>query len=353
MSGRENYGNAMDDAVGHPSAGIRFRLYPEEILGILFFILLIVLSWKYGGAAGGSDVVLGTAIGAFLLTFMLAAISGIKGFTVLKVARNWIPIPILLMVYGNLGGMIHCINPNDADPALKRIDDIIFLGTNPTLWMEQWIRPWFSEIMHYCYPLYYPFLFVLPMMLYLSGEYRFFRNLLVSVMIGFYIGYIGYLLFPAIGPRYYMAPLFTVDVKGLTMLSERVYQTLSAVEPTRHGAFPSLHLAATAINTTYAWKYMRRLFWFLLPVNISILMAILYLRHHYMVDVIAGLVLAAFCVWVGPKVNAFWYAHVTGDHVSEDYPEKPDPVGWIKRLFRGNSGRRQEETERDVGREAG
>lgn len=302
--------------------GSRFsiRLYPEEILGIFFFSLLLVLSWHFGTAIKGPSVVVRSVMNAFLIIFGLVILSGRHDLSLLKVIRNWIPIVIVLMAYENLGNLVRFINPHDADPVLKRLDEYLFLGTNPTLWLEQWIRPWFSEVMHSCYTSYYPFLPIIGFVLYISRDFYRFRNVMISVTLGFYIGYIGYLLVPAVGPRYYMAPLFTVDIKGVTILSERLYDILVALESTRRDCFPSLHTAITVIVTTYAFMYRRWLFWFLLPVNIGIIMATMYLRYHYFVDLIAGFALAAFCVWAGPRINDFWYRHVTGDHVLDDYP---------------------------------
>ncbi len=310
-----------------------FRLYPEEILGMSFFFLLLFLSWKYGSSIKGPTVMVRAVMNAFFITLILAAISTRKGFAILKVIRNWIPVVIVLIAYENLGNLVRFINPHDADPLLKRLDEILFFGTNPNLWLEQWIRPWFSEVMHSCYTSYYPFLPIIGFVLYISREYYKFRNVMVSVILGFYIGYFGYLLVPAVGPRFYMADMFTIDIKGTTMLSERVNQMINMLESTRRDCFPSLHTAITVIVTAYAWKYKRWLFWGFLPVNIGIIMATVYLRYHYVVDVIAGLGLAAFCVWAGPHVNAFWYRHVTGDHVLDDYPRNLDIFSQLRAVI--------------------
>jgi hypothetical protein len=75
------------------------------------------------------------------------------------------------MAYENLGNLVRFINPHDADPVLKRIDEYLFFGVNPTLWLERWIRPWFSEIMHSCDTSYFPFLPIIGFVLYASRDY--------------------------------------------------------------------------------------------------------------------------------------------------------------------------------------
>ena len=123
-----------------------------------------------------------------------------------------------------------------------------------------------------------------------------------------------------------MADMFTVSVKGTTMLSEKVYDMLNALESTRRDCFPSLYTAISVIVTIYAYRYRRWLFWIMFPFCTGIVMATIYLRYHYVIDVIAGLMLAAFCVWLGPRVNSWWYSNITGDRVLSDYPDKLDVV---------------------------
>ena len=60
--------------------------------------------------------------------------------------------------------------------------------------------------------------------------------------------------------------------------------------------FPSMHTACTALMAWVAWRYARRLFFWILPVVISMPFACVYLRYHYVVDVLAGLVVASVAI---------------------------------------------------------
>lgn len=310
----------------------KFRLYPEEVLCFTYFVLLMLLSLKFGTGIKGPTVMVRAVINVFLVIVGLAFLSGIRSMAFFKIIRNWAPLVLFLMAYENLGDLVRFINPHDADPVLVKIDNFLFFGVNPTLWLEQWIRPWLSELMHMFYVNYYPFLPIIGFVLYLGRDYHRFRNVLMSVTLGFYLGYIGYLLVPTVGPRYFMADQFTTSIKGTTMLSDMVYQMLVSLESTRRDCFPSLHTAITVIVTVYAYKYRRWLFWLMLPFCTGIVSATIYLRYHYVIDVLAGLAHAAFCVWAGPHVNTLWYRYVTGDHVLEDYPQELAVVEKGKRM---------------------
>ena len=310
------------------------RFYPEEVLCVLFFGLLLVLTFTYGTHMRGPSVMVRAVINVVLIIAGVAVFSGRSGFGFLKVVRNWAPIVFFLFAYENLGDLVRFINPHDADPVLKRIDEMLFLGVNPTLWLEGHIHPVFSEIMHICYVNYYPFLPVIGLVLYLGGDYHRYRNAMTSVVLGFYLGYIGYMLVPTVGPRFYMADQFTVSVDGISAYSATMTDFMNRMESTRRDCFPSLHTAITVIVTTYAWKYRRWLFWLMLPFCLGIIMATMYLRYHYVIDVIAGLALAAFCVRAGPLLNDWWYRNITGDHVADDYPPRFPLIEKLIRLLR-------------------
>ena len=61
-----------------------------------------------------------------------------------------------------------------------------------------------------------------------------------------------------------------------------------AEEPT--GAFPSSHVGIILILAYLCYKEMPKLFWVTLPFAIAICFATVYLKAHYLIDVIAGII---------------------------------------------------------------
>jgi membrane-associated phospholipid phosphatase len=57
--------------------------------------------------------------------------------------------------------------------------------------------------------------------------------------------------------------------------------------------FPSLHTAASLILLWASWRHLPRFTRFLAPVVLSIPLACVYLRYHYVTDVLAGIALTA------------------------------------------------------------
>ena len=71
-------------------------------------------------------------------------------------------------------------------------------------------------------------------------------------------------------------------------------------------AFPSLHAAVSLLALFYAWRYVRFWFWVLLPFVLGLWVSTIYLRHHYVVDLFAGWLLAPVAAWVAPRLDGWW-----------------------------------------------
>ena len=73
-------------------------------------------------------------------------------------------------------------------------------------------------------------------------------------------------------------------------------------------AFPSLHAAVSLLTLTYAWRYLR---WYVLPLGIvvtGLITSTVYLRHHYVVDLLAGALLVPWVLFAAPRFERWWTA---------------------------------------------
>src|SRR5580698_663671 len=74
----------------------------------------------------------------------------------------------------------------------------------------------------------------------------------------------------------------------------------------RRDVFPSLHVAISFVVWLYAWRNSKTLFWLISPVIISLWVSTLYLRYHYLIDVVAGLILAPLSYLLGNWLFRRW-----------------------------------------------
>ena len=137
------------------------------------------------------------------------------------------PVLFVILIYESLGDLIQYLRP-DIDSLLIKIDLFVF-GVHPTLWMEKWIVPWFTDIMSLAYVSYYflPVIFVGS--LYLKDRKMELDESIFILAFGYYISFVGYILFPAIGPRYNLTQFYSVPLEG-SFITDLVRDTLNALE---------------------------------------------------------------------------------------------------------------------------
>tara|TARA_B110000444_G_scaffold91671_1_gene86617 strand:- start:4725 stop:5153 length:429 start_codon:yes stop_codon:yes gene_type:complete len=134
-----------------------------------------------------------------------------------------------------------------------------------------------------------------------------FRETTVSIILTFYIGYIGYVIFPAVGPKFTLSHLFEKSLTG-SYITDQI-STLMDYEIsifTRRDCFPSLHNGIILLILLFAFKHKRSFGLLFLPFAISLFISTLYLRYHYFVDMIAGYILAISMFLIGPKLHRWW-----------------------------------------------
>lgn len=213
------------------------------------------------------------------------------------------PVVTILLIFDSMGGLIRYINPVSFDHLLIRMDYIIFNGY-PTVALEKITTPFLTEIMQISYASYYFLPVILGMTLKIKKMEQEFDKTIFLIILCFFLSYIGYIIIPAIGPRYTMNHLHEIELKGI-LLRDIIDKTLNALEGIKRDAFPSGHTAIALVVLYLANRFYRVLFWISLPIVLSLLVSTVYLRYHYVVDVIGGILLFIFTICVGEKIYNF------------------------------------------------
>jgi len=111
--------------------------------------------------------------------------------------------------------------------------------------------------------------------------------------------YVGYLLVPALGPRFLLKPLEHLPLRGL-WLFQNMQHSLNRLESTAYDCFPSGHTELTILACWMSRIVSNRLFWVYFCYTLSIIFATVYLRYHYTVDLLAGAALAVTLILASP-----------------------------------------------------
>ncbi|WP_333655024.1 phosphatase PAP2 family protein [Dissulfurispira sp.] len=214
------------------------------------------------------------------------------------------PVISVLIIFDSLGLIVHNINPQDIDYLLIRIDYVVF-GCYPTIFMERIMNPFLTDILQVAYSTYYFLPVILGVVLKIKKKNEEFEKSLFLILLCFYLSYVGYILFPALGPRYAMEHLHDKTLGGF-LVSKPIQDILNLLEGVKRDAFPSGHTGVALTVLLLAYRYARGLFWIMLTPVALLIFATVYLRYHYAVDVIGGVLVTIVTIAIGEVYYKFY-----------------------------------------------
>jgi membrane-associated phospholipid phosphatase len=192
------------------------------------------------------------------------------------------------------------VNTNRYDLLMSAID-LAMLGVYPTVWIEQFIRPVLTEILYFAYAFYFPMPLILVGWMYKKLMLKEIAKIFVIFFLCYYGAYISYFIFPVQGPRFFLIDMQSVPLDGI-WISENIRNLINFMEPNKLDAFPSLHAAILLLTMLGSRKYNRVMYLVFLPIAILITISLVYLRYHYVIDVLVGFFWAVLCWYLGGKI---------------------------------------------------
>ena len=228
--------------------------------------------------------------------------------TAAQTIKLWAPLVLVLIVYSNFHDITRLIHPITVDSWLRDADLVLF-GGEPTLWLQKLTVPWLTELMTFAYALFFVFPLVVLVRLHVRGDVLAFREVTLAFTLCFYLGLVGYLTVPAIGPRFTV--VYEVPLSGY-VLTDAAAAAWNTIEKVETDCFPSLHTAVSTISLVYLWRLRawprgNALLAICVPWIVLLWASTLYLRYHWSVDVLAGFGLAAVCVGLAPALTRVFY----------------------------------------------
>jgi membrane-associated phospholipid phosphatase len=234
------------------------------------------------------------------------------------ILRDWGPVILIMWLFQSLETYTGVVRQTSIDPYLYRADQWLF-GVEPTVWLSKHSTPLLTDYMAFAYGSYFIMPMILATMLSLRGRREDFREMTTAVVLQLGIGFVLFLLFPAGPPRYYDAlvhggfdPPVLHSQLGLFELQQGAFDS---ADPMRtRSAFPSLHCSLALLTLIYSYRFSdavwprRPRLWFrvVLVVVISLWISVVYLRHHWVVDIFAGLLVGALANWLAPILRMRW-----------------------------------------------
>lgn len=289
--------------------GLFLRSRASDIVNIFFCLFLLILTLSYYERIDKSGFLILVYSSLIIFQVILIYLSRLNSF--LRITHDIIfPVFSVLIIFDSLGLIVHRINPQDIDYLLIRLDYII-LGGYPTLYLERIMNPLLTDILQIAYSTYYFLPVVFGIVLKIKGREEDFQKSLFLILLCFYLSYIGYILFPALGPRYTIGHLHEGELRGF-LFSGAIQDILNLLEGVKRDAFPSGHTGIALIVLFLSFKYSRVLFWIILIPVILLIFATVYCRYHYVIDVIGGILLMVVTVIIGELYYKFHKEKING-----------------------------------------
>lgn len=223
------------------------------------------------------------------------------------VYRQLYLVPFIFLVYNNVKSIINVLFSHDFDQYLIRVDEFIF-GTQPAFLLESIVNPILTEYLVISYFLFFFLPIIHLIELSKNKDNTHFNQLTRNIIFGFYFSYLLYLFIPAIGPRFTLFEFSTynLELPGL-FISEYLREIinigggipLNSMNPmadVNRDCMPSGHTMMTLINIYFAFKFHSKLRYFYYIIGFSLIFATIYLRYHYFIDIVAGLLFAIISI---------------------------------------------------------
>ncbi len=233
-----------------------------------------------------------------MLGVMLALVRGelVRGVLASVLYRIGIMVPIVLS-YFQLRWILPAITPRTLDAQLYAFDMRVF-HYEPSVAWDKFVTPATTEWFAFFYFGYFVIvaLNVLPFLA-LSGDNKLLRHFGTGLVAQFCATHILYAVVPGFGPYHELK--FDHELQGGLFWSLVLHSVHSA--GALKDIFPSLHTGAPTFFAIFAFVHRKhfpfKYTWPVLAFCVSqIIGATMFLRWHYLVDIVAGFSLAAFNV---------------------------------------------------------
>jgi len=253
---------------------------------LLFTGLLILI---FPQQLAHSSIHLFFRLGVFLFMTVLIVLQHKRKSKILTFIQLFYPLVLLTYAFGETAYFNHLFFSQPFDPWLFHTDQRIF-GFQPAIEFSKHLsQAWIGELLNLSYFLYYFMTVGVAFAFYIRYP-ELAEKVIFIIITSFYIYYLIFIFFPSEGPRYFLtAPLNQPVHSGIF---SNLVQTVEHYGDYPTGAFPSSHVGVAVIYLLLTFRKLPRLFWLLFPFVILICFATVYIKAHYAIDVLGGLISA-------------------------------------------------------------
>lgn len=202
--------------------------------------------------------------------------------------RNFYPL-LLISYFYNETAFLNNILFENIDPFLYKSEELL-LGFHPSIsFAYAFPSKWYSELMHFGYFSYYLMAFGTLLLFYFNRNQEFGKVMFI-ILASFFIYYLIFSIIPSIGPQFYLPAEDQKVPEGF--IFQKIMRFILTHAESETAAFPSSHVGMAIIYLIILFKDFKRYFYILIPFTLILIFSTVYIKAHYAIDVIAGLISA-------------------------------------------------------------
>lgn len=297
------------EALAHFSATTWVRNFAsQDWLTIGYFVILLVaLCAGHGPNRGPCLERVSADFVIFLLCLALVRGGMLRwGGATSSLVYRTVFIVTLLSSFFQLREILPAVSPWTDDASIYAFDLRVF-GFEASVALDRFVNRTTTEWFAFFYFLYFLILsvHVLPIV-YWNKDTVLLGRFAIGTLLMFLTAHVVYMIVPGYGPYWYLKGTFAHELEGGTFW-QLVRETVDA-GGAQKDIFPSLHTAAPTFFAIFSFRHRR-----LIPFKYSwplvaflatqIIIATMFLRWHYLIDIVAGLTLATGASLLGQHLT--------------------------------------------------
>jgi len=298
------------------------RLHAADVLIIGFLLLLSAITLAFRVPHWWLMVLINCGAAA-----AICALGWARNATrspLLAFVHDWHVAPTVFFTFKELYFIIRPLHGGrDYDGALIAADRWLF-GVDPTRWLAQFSTPWLTEILQIAYTLFYVLFLAVGWELYRRARKDDYNVFMFTCVYGFFLSYLGYFLLPAVGPRFTLHDFAAMDrdLPGVFLTPYLRWfvnyggsvpmgvPNAAAIAGTQRDVFPSGHTMMTLVVIALSLRFRIRLRYAVLATGVLLIIATVYERYHYVVDLIGGAAFMVLCILTAGRLYRFCTARL-------------------------------------------
>jgi membrane-associated phospholipid phosphatase len=286
---------------------------PDKYTLIFFFLMLLQSIFLFNRLENPVSILfqnIGIIVAIFGVAYLDKKFNKIK---ILHYLRNFYHIGLLLISYNTVQIFIEILHPQLYDELVASIDMMIF-GFHACQVFGNIAHPFLTEFLQICYFSFYFGAIALAIELLTKDDGKHFDQFLRYIVFSFILLFLLYYAMPVIGPRFYLYDftMMSEELPGL-YFTEPIRQIINTgcnvPDPTNFtfaqvnpDCVPSGHTWIELIVIAMAFKTRSRFKYIYLVIGSGLIFSTLYLRYHYLFDLILGVGFFFLTYYFEPKI---------------------------------------------------